>query len=128
MTTFLSSIILTAGADKMAVSDPHGLTLTLVSVAVVFSALIILYFIYSLSGGIVSGKIRLKKSSPDDGEAVATAIAMALEQEACSAEAEAAIAMALHLYLSGEVHDLEPGIITIKRKDNTNWKFSNARS
>ena len=128
MTTSLSSIILTAGADKMAVSDPHGFTLTLVSVAVVFSALIILYFIYSLSGNIVSGKYKHKGSTPDDSQAVAAAIAMALEQEACSDEAEAAIATALHLYLSESIHDIEPGIITIKKKDNTNWKFSNARS
>ena len=51
MTTFLYSI-LTAGGDRMAQVDPHGWTLTLISVSVVFIALVILYFLYSLSGSI----------------------------------------------------------------------------
>ena len=40
-------------------TDPHGLTLTLISVSVVFAALIVLYFVYSLSGNIFSGKFKL---------------------------------------------------------------------
>ena len=36
-------------------TDPHGWTLTLISVSVVFVALIILYFLYTLSGNIFSG-------------------------------------------------------------------------
>jgi hypothetical protein len=47
MTTFLFSLmLLTAGGDRMAVTDPHGWTLTIISVSCVFTALIILYFIY----------------------------------------------------------------------------------
>ena len=45
MTTSLFSI-LTAGADRMMQTDPHGWTLTIISVSVVFIALVILYFIY----------------------------------------------------------------------------------
>ena len=51
-------MLLTAGGDRMMQTDPHGWTLTLISVTVVFSALIVLYFVYSLSGSIspVNGK------------------------------------------------------------------------
>ena len=132
MTTFLYSLLpLTAGGDRMAQIDPHGWTLTLVSVSVVFSALIILYFIYNLSGNIFSGKFKRKPKAPKaargavDGE-VAAAIALALEAEAGS-ETEAAIATALHLYLSDAVHDPEPGFITLRRNpspwDNKQLNF-----
>ena len=42
---------------EMAEKDPHGLIITLVSVSVVFIALIILYFAYTLIGKAVNGKI-----------------------------------------------------------------------
>ena len=102
----------------MAVTDPHGWTLTIISVACVFSALIILYFIYTFSGNLFSGKFKRKPRAPKaskgapSGE-VAAAIAMALNAEA-GGETEAAIATALHLYLSDAVHDVEPGFITIQ--------------
>ena len=121
MTTFLFSI-LTAGAEKMAVSDPHGWTLTLISVCVVFSALLVLYFMYSLSGNIFSGKFNGRKKNGCPDGAAAAAIALALEAEMSDA-VEAAVATALHLYLSETVHDIEPGFITIRKKDNNNWKF-----
>ena len=57
MTTFLYNILLTAGGDRMMETDPHGWTLTLISVTVVFSALIVLYFVYSLSGSIFSASL-----------------------------------------------------------------------
>ena len=131
MTTSLFSFLLTAGSDRMAQIDPHGWTLTLISVSVVFAALIILYFVYTLSGGIFSGKFsaalkrlrpKKKPKAPKGGEEaeIAAAIAMALEAELGSAT-QAAIATALHLYLSDAVHDVESGIITI-RTDCSGWK------
>ena len=125
MTTFLCSI-LTAGSDKMFQSDPHGWILTLVSVSVVFLALIILFFIYNFSGNLFQGKykkerkIKVKKGSSANDE-VAAAIAMAIDAECGSGEVEAAIATALHLHLNSSVHDYESGIITIRRSDKTNW-------
>lgn len=127
MTTSLCSITLTAGAGRMAVSDPHGWTLTLISILVVFSALVILYCLYSLSGHLLSGRFKEKAGGKGDDAAIAAAIAMALEAETSSEEVEAAIAAALHLYLGESVHDIEPGFITIKPKDNTNWIFRNIR-
>ena len=110
---------------EMAARDPHGLIITLVSVAVVFSALVILYFAYTFIGKAVNGKIDFRrcfrscrKASSSDvrpsGEEAA-AIALALDQE-LNGEAYAAIALAMHQYLNDTVHDTESYIITIKRK------------
>lgn len=123
MTTFLYSF-LTAGADKMAQTDPHGWTLTLISVGVVFCALIILYFVYSFSGAIFSGKIKFKKASKPGKEAdaaTAAAIALALDDFCGNSDEKAAIALALHLYLNDSVHDMEPGVVTIRKSAAPSW-------
>lgn len=108
---------------EMAEKDPHGVIITLVSVSVVFVALIVLYFAYSFIGKLSSGEIRFKmpdrkkaavsERSPEDE--IAAAIALALDQE-MNGEVYAAISMALHQYLNDTVHDNESYIITIKRK------------
>ena len=115
-------MLLTAGGDRMAQIDPHGWTLTLISVSVVFAALIVLYFVYTLSGSIFSGKFKrapkpkkVTKGTPD--AEVAAAIALALDMEN-GGDVYAAIATAVHLYLNDTVHDVEPGIITIVRKES----------
>ena len=107
--------------------DPHGMIITIVSVSVVFCALIILFFAYSFIGKLSSGQIRFsfpktgRKHKETNGkggavqEEVAAAIAIALDQE-MNGEAYAAIAMALHQYLNDTVHDNESYLITIKRK------------
>ena len=113
----ISLLNMTAGAQKMAETDPHGWTLSLIAVTTVFAALVILYFIYSLIGRASQKDMprlpRVKKakagSRPD--EDTAAAIAMALEAE-MGGEINAAIAMALHMYLNDTVHDMESGIIT----------------
>ncbi|MBP5676389.1 MAG: OadG family protein [Bacteroidales bacterium] len=116
MTTFLYSFILTAGGERMAQTDPHGWTLTLISVSTVFAALIVLYFIYSFTGNLMSGKYKRKpkakkvKGTPDAEIAAAIALALDMEQ---GGDTYAAIATAVHLYLTESVHDVEPGIVTI---------------
>ena len=112
---------LTAGGDRMAQIDPHGWTLTLISVTVVFAALIVLYFVYSFSGNLFSGKFKRKRSvipsSAEGSPEVAAAIALALDMEN-GGDDYAAIATAVHLYLSEAIHDVEPGIVTIVRKES----------
>lgn len=122
MTTYLFSLLST-GAEKLAQTDPHGFTLTLISVLVVFASLIILYCVYTLSGNLFSGKIKIdlkKKKAANVDDEVAVAIALALRQHLGGEEEKAAIATALHLYLNNSVHDVESGIITI-RKSDTLW-------
>ena len=115
-------MLLTAGGDRMMETDPHGWTLTLINVSVVFAALIVLYFVYSLSGNIFSGKFKrapkAKNAAKDTQDAeVAAAIALALDMEN-GGDVYAAIATAVHLYLNDNVHDIEPAIVTIVRKDS----------
>lgn len=122
MTIFLYSLILTSGADRMAVNDPHGWTLTLISVSTVFIALVVLFCIYTLMGKFFTGTFKTgrkpaKKAKAAKGDVdgeTAAAIALALSSEfGAGSETEAAISMALHLYLSEQCHDIESGIITI---------------
>jgi len=107
---------------EMAAKDPHGLIITLVSVSVVFSALIILYFAYTFIGKAIGFdfkkrlsvlQARKRKVGPTHEEAAA--IALALDQE-MNGEVYAAIGMAIHCYLNDTVHDNESYIITIRRK------------
>lgn len=123
-------IVLQSGAisqsDLMAQRDPHGYIMSLTAVAVVFSALIILFICYSITGNIMSGKwkFKLPKRAPKKAaerrgtssvkeEEVAVAIAMALEKEFGN-EVQAAIGMALHRYFTESIHDNESFVITIK--------------
>ncbi|MBR6001736.1 MAG: hypothetical protein IK045_02615 [Bacteroidales bacterium] len=90
-----------SGSNRMGRIDPHGWTLTVTSVSVVFGALLILLIIFTISGNTISGKYkrRLKKE---------------FSHSKASPDAEiAAIAMALELYLNDEVHDKESYRITI---------------
>ena len=143
MTPLYIILEMTEGAKRVSQTDPHGWILTLISVCVVFTALLILYGIYTLIGKAASNTedapvpsrklIRAEKKrlqaaerqqlltagqgAPDE---VAAAITMALQAELGS-ETEVAIATALALYLGSGVHDVEPGIITIKRATPSAW-------
>lgn len=123
MKEILTLLEMTSKAASLAQSDPHGWTLTLISVGVVFSALIILFVIYNLTGKFFSGELRLpsfKRKTAKAGKAddeIAAAIAMALAAEA-SDDSAAAVALALHLYLGEAVHDIESYKITIHRSDS----------
>lgn len=106
----------TTGALKMMETDPHGFTLSIVAISVVFSCLLILFCVYSLMGAIFTGKFRRKDkaASPSAGlgaEGVGSAD---------SSEIAAAIGLALHLYLGGN-HDPESGYITIGNQYQSAW-------
>ena len=127
---FLQTSPLTEGAKRMAATDPHGWTLSLIAVTVVFSALVILFLAFSLVGKISMGldarsakpktvrKASGKASRASGGAApdaeTAAAIALALEAEN-GGGVPVAISTALALYLGHGVHDSEPYTITIKR-------------
>lgn len=122
MVDLLTTILATSAKSEMlAQRDPHGFIMTLTAVAVVFSALFILYIFFGILGDIISGKLK-KRISPKvetaskvpDAE-TASAIALAL-QEQNAGEIQAAIAMALEEHFGHNVHDQESYIITINRK------------
>ncbi len=112
-------------ADNMKERDPHGWILTIVSVSVVFSALALLWFLFWLlfdrpaknNSNPKPAKNKVIPSEASVSPEVAAAIALALDMEN-SGDVYAAIATAVHLYLSDAVHDAEPGIVTIRRKDS----------
>lgn len=99
MIIFQASEVLSKSAD-IAQKDPHGFIITAVSILVVFSSLIILYFAYKFIGIVVNKTCsRNSRKSSSIDEETAAAISMALEQ-----------------HLAANVHDKESYIITIKRK------------
>lgn len=81
---------------EMAEKDPYGIILTVVSVCVVFVALIALSLAYTFIGRFYSEKKRATANTQD--------------------ATYAAIGMALHQYLNETVHDKESYKITIRRK------------
>lgn len=105
--------------------DPHGFTLTIVSVSVVFGSLFLLFVAYSITGRLFTGKSLIfklidkcrRRAGNDTEQAAAIAVALDLYMGGGKDEEEAAaIATALHCYLDSDaVHDVESGIITIKR-------------
>jgi len=138
----LQTSALTEGAKRMAATDPHGWTLSLIAVTVVFTALVILFLAFTLVGKISmaldarsakpkTGRKAAKKAraahagvtgavgatgaagAAPDAE-TAAAIALALEAEN-GGGVPVAISTALALYLGHGVHDSEPYTITIKR-------------
>jgi Na+-transporting methylmalonyl-CoA/oxaloacetate decarboxylase gamma subunit len=117
-------------AQRMAETDPHGFTLSIVSVSVVFTALAILWFLFWLfferpakrkAAPAKPKKQPKNKTAAQPDEEVAAAIAAALDMESCGDE-YAAIAAALHLHFSTSVHDIEPGIVTIQCTGASAWK------
>ena len=124
-----SLLEMTHGARAVAETDPHGWTLTLISISVVFCSLVILYCIYAISGGIASGRYKeniearrrrraARKGCTPDG-ATAAAIALALQDCLPSeddARTAAAIGLALFLEDEGGVHDVEPGFLTFRNQ------------
>ncbi|MGM9769834.1 MAG: OadG family transporter subunit [Candidatus Cryptobacteroides sp.] len=112
----------TSGSEKLAHDDPHGIVLTVVSISVVFIALLVLWWLFALLGFSVGGVRKEKKASPKKGSGkmtpeVAAAIALALERE-LGGEVYAAIALAMHRYLNETVHDNESFIITIRHNQS----------
>jgi Na+-transporting methylmalonyl-CoA/oxaloacetate decarboxylase gamma subunit len=91
--------------------DPSGFALTLISMSVVFSALILLFFVYKFVGNLYQKKytIKVKRLSflRSDEE-------QDIEDMELSGEINAAIAMALSMYVS-QSHDFENTTITIKK-------------
>ena len=100
---------MTPGARAVVQTDPHGWILTLISISVVFASLLVLYFIYALSGEIASGHLR-ERFLERRGRRV--------ERKGISPDEEtaAAIALALHLYAEEKIHDTEPGHLSYKNQ------------
>lgn len=100
-------------ADDFVKFDPSGFGMTIIAMAVVFSALITLYISFKISAKFYSldlkKQVLLKKGRKEEAD---------LLPSDTTGEINAAIAMALFLYRS-ELHDHEQTILTIKKVAKT---------
>ena len=88
--------------------DSRGIGMTVMCMAVVFSALAILWFLFAIIGKIFANTISSVKKAPAKEAAPVAPVAKASADD----EVMAAISMALHEHF-GNVHDEESGILTI---------------
>ncbi len=95
--------------------DKHAVIVAAVGYIIVFTALVILYFVFSNLPKIIQLNIRKRfraagKEIPEDADL------------SVSGEVNAAIAMALYLHLN-DLHDTESNVITIKKasKNYSPW-------
>lgn len=109
-------------SEKIKMSDPVGIGLTAVAVAVVFLALVCIALLISGSGKLMAGMDDKKKAAPKKGGAAVAAAAQAANAEG---EVYAAIAAAIHLY-NDELHDEEDAVITIQKVERE-WTPWNAK-
>lgn len=109
-------------SEKIRQSDPVGIGLTAVAVAVVFLALVCIALILQGAGKLMSGVDGKKKDGKKKGGAAVAAAAKAADQEG---EVYAAIAAAIHLY-NNELHDEEDTVITIQKVERE-WTPWNAK-
>lgn len=96
--------------------DPSGILLTLMSMGVVFSALLLLFLLFMLFGKIFAAKDKKNK------EKVVVTVAddtISESQDNDNDEAIAAICMALYQHLNA--HDEESGVLTFNRSNNSAW-------
>ena len=99
--------------EKLKRDDPYGIGLAVISMSVVFAALVIIYLMLKLFGHV--SKIMESKNKQKSEPAVATATevkANVKEDERLTGEEAAAIATAIHLHFNS-MHDEESEIITI---------------
>ena len=101
--------------QKFKDEDSSGILLTLMSMGVVFSALLLLYILFKLFGKAFSSKDKKKEEEVVE-KAIDNETAEAA-QEGGNDEAIAAICMALYQHLNA--HDEESGVITIDHSHET---------
>ena len=110
-------------SEKIKQSDPVGVGLTAVAVAVVFLALVCIALIISGSGKLITNAEERNKKKA--GQAKERAIKPVSKGSSSEEEIFAAIATAIHLY-NDELHDEEDAVITIQKVERE-WTPWNAK-
>jgi len=98
-------------AEEFQRIDSIGIGLTVISMTIVFAALLMLFFIYKLMGSIYQKKLQVKFSKR---KLETSKEKVVQDNTILSGEVNAAIATAIYLYV-GEIHDFENTTITIKK-------------
>ena len=100
-------------AEMLKQDDPYGIGLAIISMSVVFSALLLIFFMLKIFGKVSRAKSKKVTEAPAQVENAPVAdVAEDLEEEDITGEEVAAISMALHLYFNS-LHDEESEVITI---------------
>ncbi|MBQ7576501.1 MAG: OadG family protein [Bacteroidales bacterium] len=111
-----------AKPDRMKQIDPYGWIMALTAMSVVFTALILLYFLFKAIGN-ANIKASNKKAAAAAG--AASVAAPKTDFGEVPAETYAAIATAMHLYMvEEEAHDEEPFVVTMNPVDRTYTPWS----
>ena len=106
--------------------DPHGLAMTVLSMAIVFFCLLLLYVFFHLFGWIINrmnraAQYKAVKKLREQANKVVVIAKEGIESKGIETENYvAAITLALHEYL-GNMHDVESGVITIQHHA-TEWE------
>ena len=100
--------------EKLKRDDPYGIGMAIISMAVVFSALIMIYIMLKIFNYVSRRSTRKSKAQEEAAQAKVAAVKSDddKEVEAANAEEIAAIGVALHLHF-GSMHDEESEVITI---------------
>lgn len=101
--------------EKIKTSDPHGFLLSILSMAVVFACLALLYVFMKIFGKVSTG---FGKKECLEEVPVQEVAPVAAKKAADKDVYMAVIAMALDEY-NQDVHDIESGVITIRKNNNT---------
>ena len=100
------------GFDPNAIIENDGLLISVVGYVVVFSALLLLYIIFSnLTRFLIYRQRRRLKGAGKESD-------LQKEKLSMTGEVNAAISMALYLHFE-EIHDLENTVLTIKKVQKT---------
>lgn len=97
--------------------DPHGFTMAITAMTVVFSALLLLFLLFKAVGNILM-RMDANKSAKAAGTAPVRQTAAQLHKDAISGEVIAAIATTIRLF-EEDLHDKESEVITINRVART---------
>ncbi len=100
--------------DKLKRDDPYGIGMAIISMAVVFTALIMIYVMLKIFN-YASRRTTMKSKAKEEAAkapAMAAAAGTKNDDEAVNGETVAAIGTALHLHF-GSMHDEESEVITI---------------
>lgn len=106
--------------DQFVHEDPYGLIMALLGLTIVFSALVLIYVVFSNTRILFTPSFKQKlgnllKFGKFKKEEVAVKV---ISKDELSGEVNAAIAAAIHLYRS-ELHDFEDAVLTIKKVSRT---------
>ncbi len=106
--------------EKFHVNDPHGFNIAFFAMAIVFSALILLFICFKLFGAIA--KRTAGSSEPEQPATVAATV----EPKAAEGDDEVIAAIGLALYQHLNAHDNESGVLTFGQRGTSAWSDKSA--